>query len=63
MYFFMLIEKIIKFVNVFEILILIICVYVWFVYYNVYCLLIELDCFFLFWSLNYKCFFDICFGY
>lgn len=46
MYFFMLIEKIIKFVNVFEILILIICVYVWFVYYNVYCLLI--DCFFLF---------------
>lgn len=61
MYFFMLIEKIIKFVNVFEILILIICVYVWFVYYNVYCLLI--DYFFLFWSLNYKCFFDICFGY
>lgn len=61
MYFFMLIEKIIKFVNVFEILILIICVYVWFVYYNVYCLLI--DCFFLFWNLNYKCFFNICFGY
>lgn len=37
MHSFMLTEKIIKFVNAFEILTLITRVHVWFVYYNVYC--------------------------
>lgn len=61
MHSFMLTEKIIKFVNAFEILTLITRVHVWFVYYNLYCS--STDCLLLFWSLNHKCFSDTCSGY